>query len=92
MFVRVVELEGVPLSEPAQLEAPLSLGRPRRGDVLEALVRITLPEAPRGTDGGRSFDEAAYLARNGIQVVLDFRTLVRDRGRQGWCPRARAIA
>ena len=71
MFVRVLELDGVALAEPAQLEAPVSLERPRRGDVLEALVRITLPEGPREGDGERSFDEAAYLARNGIQVVLE---------------------
>ena len=71
MFVHVVELDGTSISEPAQFEAPLSLGRPRRGDVLEALARITLPEGPRETDGGRSFDETAYLGRNGIQVVLE---------------------
>ena len=71
MFVRVRTLDGKPIGEPAQLEAPLSLGRPRRGDVLEALARLTLPEGPREADGGQSFDEAAYLGRNGIQIVLE---------------------
>lgn len=70
-FVRVRRFDGRRLAEPAQLEAPLGLERPRRGDVLNALVRVTLPEGPRETDEGRSFDESAYLARNGIQVVLE---------------------
>ncbi len=71
MFVRVREFDGERVNEMAQLEAPLAAGRPRRGDVLTALVRVVEPQEPRETDDGRSFDESAYLARNGIQVVLE---------------------
>ena len=71
MFVKVRSFDGEVVGEPAQLEAPLELARPRRGDVLQALVRVSLPEGPRAASGGRAFDESAYLRRNGIQVVLE---------------------
>jgi competence protein ComEC len=49
----------------------LPLGRsPPRGAILEATVRITEPRAPE--DGG--FDERAWLARQGIHVVLRARS------------------
>jgi len=71
MFVRVRDFDGEVVNEVAQLEAPLAVGRPRRGDVLVALAKVVAPAGPRETGESRSFDESAYLARNGIQVVLE---------------------
>jgi hypothetical protein len=71
MFVRVRTFAGHDVNEMAQLEAPLAVVRPRRGDVLSAIARVVAPEGPRDTTVGRSFDESAYLARSGVQVVLE---------------------
>lgn len=44
MFVRVRTFDGTTIGEPAQLEVPASTARLRRGDVIEALARVTAPE------------------------------------------------
>jgi competence protein ComEC len=64
--VRVVRFGELDVSEATRLELPP--GRtPAQGAVLELVVSVRLPQ-PAEVDGG--FDEAAYLKRQGIQVVL----------------------
>ena len=95
MFVRVVELEGVPLSEPAQLEAPLSLGRPRRGDVLEATCsrRSSASRCPRHR-AGRTV--VVRSTRPPTSRATVFRSCSKHPGSRSRAPgvvsRARAIA
>jgi competence protein ComEC len=62
--VHVKDFDGEPLSEPARLELPPKRAPPQ-GAVIEAVVRVV---SPRGDEGG--FDEAAYLRRQGVHVVL----------------------
>jgi len=62
--VRVREFDRRPLSEPSRLELPPERAPPQ-GAVVEAVVRVV---RPRGNEDG--FDEAAYLRRQGVHVVL----------------------
>ena len=55
---------GASLREPVLLSLPVGRSPPR-GAVLEAVVRVT---EPRAAEGG--FDERAWLARQGVHVVL----------------------
>ena len=62
--VQVKEYDGEPLSEPARLELPPKRAPPQ-GALIEAVVRVA---SPRGAENG--FDEAGYLRRQGVHVVL----------------------
>ena len=63
--VRVVRFGELDVREPSRLELPLG-PVPAQGAVLEVVATVRSPRP--GDDGG--FDEAAYLTRQGIQVVL----------------------
>ena len=76
--VRVVRFGELAPSEPARLELPL--GRdPPQGSLLEVVARVA---RPREAEGGDSFDERAYLRRQGVHVVLraDWHRVVGRRG------------
>jgi len=62
--VRVKEFDRRPLSEPARLDLPPGRAPPQ-GALIEAVVRVV---RPHGKEDG--FDEAAYLRRQGVHVVL----------------------
>ncbi|HXV58106.1 MAG TPA: ComEC/Rec2 family competence protein [Gaiellaceae bacterium] len=64
--VRVVRFGRTELSERARLDLPLERSPPP-GAVLELVVTVA---APRGPDDADGFDEAAYLRRQGVHVVL----------------------
>lgn len=63
--VRLRDFDGISLGERARLELPPRRAPPQ-GAILELVARVTRPET--GEDGG--FDEAAYLRRQGVHVVL----------------------
>lgn len=63
--VRVRSFDRVELDEPARLDLPPKRAPPQ-GAILELVVRVTRPHKAEG--GG--FDEAAYLRRQGVHVVL----------------------
>lgn len=65
--VRVDRFDGVAVDEPAQLELPAGERAPPQGAIVELVARV---RAPRGPSGSSSFDEARYLGRRGIHVVL----------------------
>ncbi len=65
--VRVVAFDGRRTGEPAQLELPADAPAPDQGAILELVVQVRLPRGP--AEPG-SFDEAAYLRRRGMHVVL----------------------
>lgn len=69
-FVQVLAVNDSGVRNTAQLEFPAGRVSPRRGSVLDALVDVRLPDAPREVAGGRAFDEGGYLERRGVQVVL----------------------
>jgi competence protein ComEC len=76
--VRVVRFGDLAASEPARLELPL--GRdPPQGSLLEAVVRVA---RPREAEAGDTFDERAYLRRQGVHVILraDWSRVVGRRG------------
>jgi competence protein ComEC len=78
--IKVVRFDELDVGDPSRLELPL--GRvPAQGDVLEVVASVRLPRPGEG--GG--FDEAAYLKRQGVQVVLraDGFTVVGRRGGLG---------
>jgi len=75
----VTELGGARLRERVLLVLPVGRSPPR-GAVLEAVVRVT---EPRAADG--AFDERAWLARQGVHVVLRASTW-RQVGRRGGLP------
>lgn len=64
--VRVRRIDGVDLDERARLDLPPGRAPPQ-GSVLELVASIA---RPRPAERGRSFDEAAYLERQGVHVVL----------------------
>lgn len=64
--VRVLSFGREPVSERARLDLPAERAPPL-GAVLEAVVTVA---RPRGPDESSGFDEAAYLHRQGMQVVL----------------------
>jgi competence protein ComEC len=64
--VRVLAFDRLALSEPARLVVPPGRSPPQ-GAIIEAVVRVDSPRPPSAPGG---FDEAAYLGRQGIHVVL----------------------
>src|SRR5262245_11836764 len=80
------EFRHEPLRERVLLVLPVGRSPPR-GAILDATVRV---EEPRPKSDG--FDERAWLARQGIHVVLDassWRQIGRRGGLQGWGDRLR---
>jgi competence protein ComEC len=76
--VRVLRFGDLAPNEAARLDLPL--GRdPPQGSLLEAVVRVA---RPREAEPGESFDERAYLRRQGVHVVLsaDWSRIVGRRG------------
>ena len=65
--VEVLSFRGRNVAEPALLELPAAERAPPQGAVLSLSVEI---RAPRGPDRRSSFDEATYLRRRGVHVVL----------------------
>jgi competence protein ComEC len=76
--VRVRSFDRRPVDEPAQLELPAGEQMPLQGGIVEGVARLVAPS--RGDDGG--FDEAEYLRRRGMHVVLEAGS-VRVVGRRG---------
>ena len=64
--VRVTRFDRLLLDEPARLELPLERATPQ-GAVLEVVATV---ERPRAAERKGEFDEAAYLRRQGVHVVL----------------------
>ena len=64
--VRVRRFGDLALEEPARLELPPGRAPPQ-GDVLEL---VATARAPRTAEAPGGFDEAAYLRRQGVHVVL----------------------
>jgi len=86
--VRVLRFDRIALDEPARLELPLGRAPPQ-GAILQVVATI---ELPRHADGAGGFDEAAYLGRQGIHVVLKagfYRELGRRGGLRGVVDRLR---
>jgi competence protein ComEC len=82
MPVQVRSFAGRRRSERAWLELPPARAPPQ-GAVLELVASV---RAPRGPEPGSSFDESAYLRRQGIHVVLrapSFRVVGRRGGIAG---------
>jgi competence protein ComEC len=79
--VRVRRFDRRTLSEPARLELPLGRAPPQ-GAILELVATV---KAPRGPDGADSFDEAAYLRRQGVHAILRAGSY-REVGRRGGVP------
>jgi competence protein ComEC len=76
--VRVLGFGALAPHEPARLDLPRGRAPPQ-GALLEVVARVRLP---RGPEEG-SFDESAYLRRQGVHVVLQahsFRVLGHRRG------------
>ena len=87
--VTVVRFDGVAVRERAQLELP-SDRAPPQGAILELVVRV---ERPRRAEREDSFDEAVYLGRRGVHVVLratSFEIVGRRGGVGGLADRVRA--
>ena len=79
--VRVRRFGGFGVDERARLDLPPERAPPQ-GAVLEVVVKVV---RPRPRDAGSSFDEAEYLERQGVHVVLrasEFRIV----GRRGGVP------
>jgi competence protein ComEC len=86
--VRVRSFDGHAVDEPARLELPLGRAPPQ-GAILQVVATIELPR-PAEEAGG--FDEAAYLRRQGVHVVLEagfYRELGRRGGAHGLVDRLR---
>jgi competence protein ComEC len=64
--VKVVRFGSFDVREPAQLELPPDRAPPQ-GGILELVVRV---ERPKRAEREGGFDEAAYLRRRGVHVVL----------------------
>ena len=67
--VRVRRFGDIAANERARLELPLGRAPPQ-GATLELVARV---RRPRGADAEGAFDEAAYLRRQGVHVVLHAR-------------------
>ncbi len=65
--VRVRAVREREIDEAAQLELPVEAPTPPQGAILELVARV---RAPREADAAGGFDEAAYLRRHGMHVVL----------------------
>jgi competence protein ComEC len=76
--VRVRRFDRSSLDEPARLELPLGRAPPQ-GAVLELVATLKGPRGPDETDG---FDEAGYLRRQGVHVILRASSY-REVGRRG---------
>jgi competence protein ComEC len=88
--VTVQQFDGAEIDEPAQLELPASERAPPQGAVLEVAARVRAPRIPTESS---SFDEAAYLRRHGMHVVLradGYRIVGRRGGLGGVADRVRA--
>ena len=79
--VTVLRFGGLQVRERAQLDLPPERAPPQ-GAILELVARVDLPRRAEGDD---SFDEATYLKRRGVHVVLRARSfdVVDRRGRVG---------
>jgi competence protein ComEC len=87
--VRVLRFGRLDLRERARLDLPPERAPPQ-GAILEAVVTVARPRPPEEADG---FDEAGYLRRQGIHVVLragSFRVVGRRGGVGGLADRLRA--
>jgi competence protein ComEC len=88
--VRVLRFGRLDLRERARLDLPPERAPPQ-GAILEAVATVARPRGPDETGG---FDEAGYLRRQGIHVVLrasSFRVVGRRGGVGGVADRARAM-
>jgi competence protein ComEC len=65
--VRVRRFGALELEERARLDLPPKPAAPPQGALLELVVTVAKPREPEGED---DFDEAGYLRRQGIHVVL----------------------
>lgn len=81
--VRVLRFDRLTLNEPARLELPLERAPPQ-GAVLQVVATV---ERPRTAEEAGDFDEAAYLARQGVHVILRA-GWYRELGRRGGLPGA----
>ena len=87
--VRVLRFGRLDLRERARLDLPPERAPPQ-GGILEAVVTVVRPRGPDETGG---FDEAGYLRRQGVHVVLragSFRVVGRRGGVGGLADRLRA--
>jgi competence protein ComEC len=88
--VRVRRFGNLELDEPAALELPASERAPPQGAILELVARA---RSPRGPDAESDFDEATYLRRRGVHVVLGadvYKVVGRRGGIAGAADRLRA--
>jgi competence protein ComEC len=88
--VRVRALGDDALDEAAQVELPSDVRAPPQGAVLELVARV---RAPKEAEKEGGFDEAAYLRRRGMHVVLGadrYRIVGRRGGVGGLADRIRA--
>lgn len=81
--VRVLQFDRLRLDEPARLELPLERAPPQ-GAILQIVATV---ERPRDAEEEGDFDEAAYLGRQGIHVILRA-GWYRELGRRGGLPGA----
>ena len=81
--VRVTRFDRLELDEPARLELPLERAPPQ-GAILQVVATV---ERPRAAEEEGEFDEAAYLRRQGVHVVLRA-GWYRELGRRGGFPGA----
>jgi competence protein ComEC len=65
--VRVRRFGALEPDERARLDLPVEPAPPPQGAILELVVTVAAPREPEGED---DFDEAGYLRRQGIHVVL----------------------
>ena len=79
--VRVRALDGRDVDEPARLELPLGRGPPQ-GALIDLVATVRRPQA---AEEPGEFDEAGYLRRQGVHVVLRAETY-RVVGRRGGLP------
>ena len=87
--VRVLRFGWIDLRERARLDLPPKRAPPQ-GALLEAVVTVERPREPEETGG---FDEAGYLRRQGVHVVLradSYRVVGRRGGLLGLADRLRA--
>jgi competence protein ComEC len=87
--VRVLRFGAVDLRERARLDLPPERAPPQ-GALLEAVAMV---ERPRGPEEAGGFDEAGFLRRQGVHVVLradSYRVVGRRSGLLGFADRLRA--
>jgi predicted membrane metal-binding protein len=88
--VRVLRFGDLALDERARLDLPPERAPPQ-GAILELVATVERPRGPEGDDG---FDEATYLRRQGIHVVLrasSYRVTARRGGFGGLADRLRRL-